>query len=87
MKKTKLVEAFDEWQTALQETYVAEADVIPQGWLSRQEIAKKFEVSDSRADEIIKRMIAGGKLETKRFRLYSEGRRGLYQVPYFKLQK
>jgi predicted ArsR family transcriptional regulator len=59
----------DEWTKLLMQTLTKNVDVIPPGWLTSDQVAKKFGVQRSQAIKLLKDMREDGLVEAKQFRV------------------
>lgn len=59
-------------------------DVIPKGWLTRQQVSKMFNKSQVTTDKLLKRLLDKNLIQRKLFR--TRIRSGVRPVPYFFLK-
>ena len=59
----------DDWAKLLMQTLTKNVDVIPPGWLTSDQVAKKFGVKRCQATKLLKDMRDDGSVEAKHFRV------------------
>lgn len=75
-------------QTALsiaQERTAPKVDVVPDGFLTLEQIAVEWRLSASHATRLLRRLVADGLAETRKFRVPSN--RGPYPIPHYRLEE
>ncbi len=71
------------WSKALQRDVHADLDVIPIGWLTRQEVQAHWKLRKSQTRDRLSSMLKAGAVETKKLRIWQSNR--VMPVPHYKL--
>ena len=58
------------WADAIQRAFAAEADVVPQGWMTLGEVAAELGKNKFHACKLLNKMIRLGKAETRKFKTW-----------------
>jgi hypothetical protein len=58
------------WAEAIERAFAQEADVVPPGWQTLNEVAAEMGQNKYHVCKVLNRMIALGKAETKKFRTW-----------------
>ena len=63
------------WADAIQQAFAQEADVIPPGWQTLDEVAREMGQTRFHVCKLLQRLVQAGKAETRKFRTWVKGSR------------
>lgn len=75
-----------EWVMALEELICKEVDKVPDGWKTRDGIAREMGVSANQASKCITRLKRAKMIDVQKFKIKSAGKHGLIKrIDHYKL--
>lgn len=75
----------NEWLKIIQDKRFCKEDVVPDGYKTRPELEKIWDVKQAEALDRIKRLIKADLIESKIFKIKTT--RGIYPTPHYKIIK
>lgn len=77
-----------EWVIALKKLMTTEIDEIPEGFLTRDQIAKNMGVSPNQASKTITRLKRAKMVEVRKFKIKTQAKTGIIkQIDHYRLLK
>jgi len=77
-----------EWVIALNKLITNEIDEVPEGWRTREEIAKDMGVSPNQASKGITRLKRAKMIDVQKFKIKSSGKYGIVKrIDHYRLVK
>lgn len=58
------------WAEAIQKAFAQEADVVPEGWMTLEQVAAELKKNKYHVCKLLGKMIRLGKAETRKFRTW-----------------
>jgi hypothetical protein len=63
------------WADAIQRAFAQEADVVPEGWMTLEQVAGELKKNKFHTCKLLNKMIRMGGAETRKFRTWVKGSR------------
>ena len=70
------------WAEAIQQAFAQEADVVPEGWMTLEQVAEELKQNKFHVCKMLNRMVQLGRAETRKFRTWVKAgkRRGYVRL-------
>lgn len=72
------------WQKLVVKHKVAK-NVVPQGWLTREQVASQLDCSEDRVNSVLKDALKAGDVETQGFPVYDKLKKKVTTVPCYRI--